>query len=415
MFKKRQLKNGIVLMSEHMESVRSVALGIWVCNGSRHETPELNGISHFLEHMFFKGTTKRNAREIATDIDSLGGELNAFTSKENTAFYVRVMDEYLEQGLELLTDIFSNPVFPEDELEREKGVVAEEIRMVLDTPDDYVHDLFSRQVWGEGTLGQPVLGTEDTVTSFDRDKLLSYINATYGNEHIVISCAGNFDDDRLMGGLEECFSSLKRASGAPESPVSSFSPGVQVHSKDLAEAHICLGMNGIPQNSDDRYGALLLNTALGGGMSSRLFQEIREKRGLAYSVYSFLSSYIDAGIWGFYAGTAGKNVTNVIETAIKEISEFPSSLEINEFERAKRQVKASIMLSLESSSRRMQNLANQQIYYGRYYSPQEIISNIEAVTLDDAKALAERLFTPAEYSLTVLGPADQAEVSAVLP
>jgi predicted Zn-dependent peptidase len=415
MFKKIELDNGMTLVCERMENVRSVAIGIWVNAGARHERPVKNGISHFLEHMFFKGTGKRTVQEIARDIDSLGGELNAFTSKENTAFYVRVMDECAEQGLELLADIFLNARFPDDEVQREKGVVCEEIRMVLDTPDDYIHDLFNLDVWGNEGLGQPVLGNEETVKSIERQDLLDYIENSYSVDRTVVSCAGNFDMDKLSKLLGNTLGRVSRPDIHEAGVKAEFRPHVSVYQKDLAETHICLGVSGIPQSSNERYTALLLNTVVGGGVSSRLFQEIREKRGLAYSVYSFLSSYSDNGAWGVYAGTGKENANQVIETAAKELAGISETLGSDELERAKRQVKASIMLALESSSRRMQNLANQQIYYGMFYSPQEIIMEIESVTLSDARDLARRLVSSGGTALTVLGPLEEADLSFDAP
>lgn len=412
MFKSLKLPNGIPLLLEQMSSMRSVAMGIWVLAGSRSEQSKMNGISHFLEHMFFKGTSSRNAQEIAVDIDAIGAELNAFTTKENTAYYIKVTDECVDQGLELLSDIFTGSVFPEEELKREQSVVCEEIRMYLDTPDDYVHDLFAKNVWGNGGIGQPVLGSEDTVKSFTRDSLLDYIESAYGNKSIAISCAGNFDMDQIEGLMKDKFGAIDRLSAKPEPIISDFKGTLNVYEKDLAETHICMGVKGIKQSSHDRYAALLLNTVLGGGLSSRLFQEVREKRGLAYSVYSFLSSYSDTGLWGIYAGTGKENVNKVIETATGEFSSLHETLSDDELERAKRQLKATIMFGLESSSRRMQNLANQQIFYGRHYTPDEILKEINSVTLSDAKDLAARLINSSSLAVTVLGPLKESDIVA---
>ncbi len=411
MFRTQKLDNGIPLLLEHMDGLRSVAMGIWVLAGSRYERPEKNGISHFLEHMFFKGTKKRSAQDIAIAIDSIGAELNAFTSKENTAFYIKVMDESIDEGLELLFDIFTESEFPEEELKREQSVVCEEISMVLDTPDDLVHDLFSADLWGGDALGQPILGSEDTVRSFSRDDLRSYASSAYGTDRIVISCAGNFNMDRIGSMIGDALGVSTRTSTVTAPKPSEFIPGLRVHKKDLAESHVCLGIKGIEQNSPDRYKALLLNTIFGGGISSRLFQEIRAKRGLAYSVYSFLSSYTDTGVWGIYAGTASQNVNKVIDTASKELAGLSSTVNIDELERAKRQLKASVMFGLESSSRRMQSLANQQIFYGRYYAPEEILAEIDAVALDDVRELAGRLVSEGRLAITVLGAAEESEVS----
>jgi predicted Zn-dependent peptidase len=407
MFKKQVLKNGIPVLMEQIRGVRSVSLGIWVKVGSRNEPPQLNGISHFLEHMFFKGTKKRTATDIAVAIDSLGGDLNAFTSKEGTTFYIKVLDEHLEKGVELLSDVFLRSVFPENEIEREKGVIKEEINMVEDTPDDYIHDLFSSSVWGAGGLGQPVVGTKKTVKSFTKNDLLGHIKKYYGTSDTIVACAGNFDSDKLMGMLEKNLGRLRRGSSPETGETPAFEPCVQVVGRDLAEVHVCLGIKGISQASPDRYGVLLLNAALGGGVSSRLFQEIREKRGLVYTVYSFLSSYIDIGLWGVYAGTGRKHVNTVIEKTLEELYGLHRNITEDELQRAKDQLKGSLVLGLESTSRRMQSLATQLIYYGRYFSPTEIMKSIDAVTLKDAKELAERLTSGSGTALTIYGPFDE--------
>jgi predicted Zn-dependent peptidase len=415
MFQKTHLQNGMPVVMERMTHLRSVSLGIWVRVGSRAETPESNGISHFLEHMFFKGTSKRTARDIAIEIDALGGELNAFTSKEGTTFYIKVLDEFLEQGFELLSDMFLNSTFPEEEVEREQEVVVEEIKMVYDTPDDYIHDLFAQSIWGENGLGQPILGTKGTVRSFDRDALLGHISRYYGTVDTVVACAGNFEPERLLGLLGESMGGLRRGTETERTGADEFKAKMNVHRRDLSEVHLCMGIRGIAQSSSDRYGALLLNTLLGGGISSRLFQEIREKRGLAYSVYSYLSSYSDTGLWGIYAGTAKRKLDEVLQRSLDEMMNLPRSLTLDELERAKAHLKGSLMLGLESTSRRMQNIASQEIYYGKYFPPKEIIKRIDKVTLDEAASLAERLISPGGVSLTVLGPVDRDEIKVELP
>ncbi|MEJ2181970.1 MAG: pitrilysin family protein [Nitrospirota bacterium] len=407
MFSKKALDNGVLVVMEQIRNVRSVALGIWVQVGSRHEPRERNGISHFLEHMFFKGTEKRTALDIAVDMDSLGGELNAFTSKESTTFYVKVLDEYLGRGVELLGDIFLGSTFPEEEIEREKSVVGEEIKMVEDTPDDYVHDLFNRSVWGEDGLGQAVLGTRDTVGGFSRENILEHIKNSYGTGNIVVACAGHFDEDALMENLNRALDGIGLGPKPQTGALPVFRPRESVHEKDLSEVHICMGVKALPQPSEERYHLLLLNTILGGGVSSRLFQEIREKRGLAYSVYSFLSMYGDTGLWGVYAGTGEEHAQEVVEHTAREFRSLAQTVTKQELERAKAQVKGNLILGLESTSRRMQNIAIQQIYYGRYYSPGEILKKIDAVTLEEVRHLAGRLASDGEVALTVLGPVEQ--------
>jgi len=406
-FKKTRLDNGITLLMEKIEHVRSVSLGIWVRTGSRDEAGDRAGISHFLEHMFFKGTESRSAQDIAIDIDSLAGELNAFTSKECTTFYIKVLDDSLEKGIDLLADIFLRSTFPPDEIEREKGVVIEEIKMTEDTPDDYVHDIFSSRAWGSRNIGLPVLGTEESVGAIKREHLVEYVNSRYVNDNVIISCAGNFDEGRLIDYLNNALRGFNRApasSGPLESAI--FTPGASIVNRDLSEAHICIGVEGIKQSSEDRYSALVLNTALGGGISSRLFQEIREKRGLAYSVYSFLSSYLDNGIWGIYAGSSPEKAGEVVEICVNEMKKLVDTLEEDEVERARTQLKGNIVLGLESTSRRMQNIANQEIYYGRYFSPDEIIGKINSVSLEVARETGRKMLGSRPPCVVALGRLD---------
>jgi len=411
MFRKYHLDNGIPLVVEQISNVRSVALGVWVRVGSRYEPGEINGISHFLEHMFFKGTRRRSSRDIAVEIDSVGGDLNAYTSRETTTFYVKVLDEHIDRGIDLLSDLFLHSTFPEEELEKEKRIIREEIKMVEDTPDDYIHDLFYQTIWGDENIGQSILGRRETIKSFQRDDLLSHIRKYYGTKDTVIACAGNFNPDRLISTLNETLGGLRRGSEPKKGRKPGFNPAAKVQSKDLSEAHICLGVEGIPVTSQDRYPLYLLNGILGAGVSSRLFQEIREKRGFAYSIYSFVASYVDTGLWAVYAGTAKKRVVEVIDLIMKEMNALRDSITGTDLQRAKDQMKGNLILGLESTNGRMQNIARQEIYFGRYYSPTEIIHEIDAVSLDEVKALSERMIQSNAMALTVLGPVDHSLVS----
>jgi len=407
-FKKIKLENGITLLMEKIEHVRSVSLGVWVRTGSRDETQDRAGISHFLEHMFFKGTKSRSAQDIAVDIDSLGGELNAFTSKEGTTFYIKVLDDFLDSGIDLLADIFLGSTFPPDEIEREKGVIIEEIKMTEDTPDDYIHDLFSSIAWGGVSVGLPVLGSVASVGSFKKEHLLEYVNSRYFVDNTIISCAGNFDENRLVHSLNTAFKGFDRKQAHPDRlKKADFQPTVSIVNRELSEAHICIGLEGIEQSSDARYAALVLNTALGGGISSRLFQEVREKRGLAYSVYSFLSSYLDSGIWGIYAGTSPENADEVVEISINELRKLTDTISEDEVERARTQLKGNIILGLESTSRRMQNIANQEVYYGRYFSPEEVIERINSVSIEDARNVGRMLLSGKSPCIAALGQLDE--------
>lgn len=414
MFKKEHLINGLPVVMEPIRNMRSVVLGIWVKVGSRHEPPEKNGISHFLEHMFFKGTKKRSAKDIAFEIDSLGGELNAFTSRENTTFYVKVLDEFLEKGLELLSDIFLNSTFPEEDIGKEKKIIKEEIKMVEDTPDDYIHDLSNQTIWGNSGLGQPVLGRRDTIKLFTKDDLISHIRKYYGTKDIVVSCAGNFETEHLLSLLNKNLGHLRRGSEPWRGAAPDFANKVEVFSKELSEAHICLGIKGIPQASDERYSLFTINTILGAGVSSRLFQEIREKRGLAYSIYSFIASYIDTGVWGVYAGVSRKKVREVIELILAEIYNLKDTVNETELQRAKNQLKGNIILGLESTSSRMNNIARQEIYYGKYYSPREIMNEIDSITVKQIKELTEQLVQKECFSLTIYGPVVADDLKGIL-
>ncbi|MGQ9570344.1 MAG: M16 family metallopeptidase [Thermodesulfovibrionales bacterium] len=414
MFRKEYLTNGIPVVMEPLRNMRSVAIGIWVKVGSRNEPYDKNGISHFLEHMFFKGTHKRTAKDIAIEIDSLGGELNAFTSKENTTFYVKILDEYIEKGVELLSDIFLHSTFPEEDIEKEKRIIKEEIKMVEDTPDDYVHDIFNHTVWGNTGLGQSVLGRRDTVKSFTREDLVSHIKKYYGIKDVIIACAGNFEPESLLTILNKHLGNLRRGSEPEKDTPPIFNTKIAVFHKELSEAHVCMGVEGIPQSSEERYNLSVLNTILGAGVSSRLFQEIREKRGLAYSIYSFVSSYIDTGIWGIYAGVGRKRVHELVELILKETSSLKDTVTETELERAKNHLKGNIILGLESTGSRMNNIARQEIYYGRYYSPKEIMKEIDSIKLSQIRELAERLLKRDAFSITVYGPLNERDLKDLL-
>jgi predicted Zn-dependent peptidase len=414
MFHKRYLSNGLPVVMEVLKNMRSFVIGIWVKIGSRYEPREKNGISHFLEHMFFKGTKKRTAKDIAIEIDSLGGELNAFTSRETTTFYVKLLDEYYEKGIDLLSDIFLNSTFPEEDIEKEKKIIKEEIKMVEDMPDDYIHDLSNQTIWGDEGLGQPVLGRRETIKSFTREDLLSHIKKYYGVKAIVISCAGNFDCDNVVNLLDKYFCDLRRGSEPKKGIVPVFNNRIEVYKKELTEAHLCLCVKGLPQASKERYNLYLLNTILGAGVSSRLFQEIREKRGLAYSIYSFVASYFDTGVFGVYAGVSRKKLREVLDLIIKEMEGLKDSITDDDLTRAKNQVKGNIILGLESSSNRMNNIARQEIYYGRYYSPKDVIKEIESVRLEDVKELSDRTIQRQYFALTVYGPVDYHDLQGII-
>ncbi len=414
MFVKEYLENGIPVVMESFKNVRSVAIGVWVKVGSRYETPAMNGISHFLEHMFFKGTKRRSPKDIAVEIDSMGGDLNAFTSRENTAFYIKVLDEYLEKGVDLLSDIFVHSTFPEDELAKEKKIIKEEVKMVEDTPDDYIHDLFNQTIWGDEGLGQSILGRRETIASFTREDLIRHIGKYYGTKDIIISCAGKFQPAKLIGLLGERFGGLRRGSEPRKGPPPEFKSDVKVYTKDISEAHICIGVPSVSQTSEDRYALFVLNTLLGGGVSSRLFQEIRENRGLAYSVYSYTSMYIDTGLWGVYAGVSKKRIREVAELIIHEMLSLKDTLTEEELDKAKRHLKGNMILGLESTNSRMNNIARQEINFGRYISPDEISKAVEMVSMKQLKELSERLLMKKSLSITAYGPLQKDVLDGIL-
>jgi predicted Zn-dependent peptidase len=407
MFIKEYLENGIPVVMESFRNVRSVAVGVWVKVGSRYEAHAENGISHFLEHMFFKGTKKYTAKDIAVEIDTMGGDLNAFTSRENTAFYVKVLDDYLERGINLLSEIFVHSTFPADEFEKEKKIIKEEIKMVEDTPDDYIHDIFSQAIWGQEGLGQPVLGRRESIASFTRDDIISHIRRYYGTRDLVVACAGNFDHKELMQILNTRLGSLRRGTETRTGATPEFQFNRKVFAKDLSEAHVCIGVPGIAQVSEDRYSLFILNTILGGSVSSRLFQEIRENRGLAYSVYSYTSMYLDTGLWGVYAGVSRKRVKEVCELIVREMLALAGTMKDDELDKAKRHLKGNMLLALESTNSRMNNIARQEMYFGKYISPDEIIRSVDKVSIAEVRDLAERLIGRDRFSAIAYGPLEK--------
>ena len=415
MFRKELLENGITVVMERMAGVRSFTAGIWVKAGSRGEPAPKSGISHFLEHMFFKGTSRRSARDIALEIDNIGGDLNAFTSKENTAFYVKVLDLHMEKGLDILADIFCHSTLNDEDIERERGVIKEEIKMVEDTPDDLVHDLFYTDIWGQGGLGRPVLGTRQSIKGISRDDLMGHVRRFYGTKDTIVACAGSFDPERLLEVLNDKLGHLRRGSEPEPLPTPDFGKGVNIHKKRLSEVHICLGVKGLAQAHPKRYEYYIMNTILGAGISSRLFQEIREKRGLVYTIYSFISSYADIGVFGVYAGAGRKKAEEVVSLMLEHLSALPGSLRQEELDKAKEQLKGNLILGLESTSTLMQNIAKQEIYLGRHFTPAEIIAEIDAVRLSGLKETAAMVLEGKVPVLSILGPVEGQPFGDVLP
>jgi predicted Zn-dependent peptidase len=379
---------------------------VWVRNGSRRETQEENGLAHFIEHMVFKGTERRSAEAIAREMDSVGGMLDAFTSKEQICFNAKVLDEHLPIAFDVIADLILRPKFDSQDLKKERQVVLEEIKMDLDNPEYLLHDIFTRGFWPEHSLGRPILGTPETVGSFEREVLNERFRDWFAPDHLVISAAGNVAHEQVMSLVQREFGSLLPARTLEESKAPLTEAPIHLETKrDLEQIHLCIGVPGLPLAHKDRFTAAILNNLLGGGMSSRLFQNIREKEGLAYAVFSELTPYSDAGMVTVYAGTAKETIGQVIDLTIKEfraMKESPVSDE--ELTRAKNHLKGSLMLSLESTSSRMTNLARQELYFGRFYSLDEILASIEEVTLDGVQSLARGFFRADQIAVTVLGP-----------
>jgi predicted Zn-dependent peptidase len=401
------LDNGLRLLTEQIPHVRSVSIGVWLTRGSRHEPAEHSGIAHFVEHMLFKGTTTRSAESIAQDIDSIGGQLDAFTAKEYASYYIKVLDENLPLAVDILSDIVMNPAFAEEDIEREKKVVLEEIKMVEDTPDDLVHELFTQYFWEGHPLGRPILGSPETVESLHRAVLGPYFAEAYTANNMVISAAGNLEHARVRELVERAFAGIRRDGPIVAEQPPLVSARVTLRNKELEQSHLCLGTSSFPQDHADRYISYVLNTLVGGSMSSRLFQNVREKRGLAYAVFSGLSAYRDAGTFTVYAGCAREAVSEVIDLVIEElraVKHVPA--EASELRRAKDHLKGSLMLSLENTASRMSHLARQEIYFDRQFSLDETLQGIEAVTPEAIQEVARRMFSDGAVAATVLGQLD---------
>jgi predicted Zn-dependent peptidase len=387
--------------------VRSVSMGAWVGSGSRDEAAELNGISHFVEHMVFKGTTSRTAQQIAREVDTIGGNLDAFTGKEMVCFNIKVLDENVAPALDVLADLVLHPTFTPEDLAREQGVILEEIKMDEDNPDYLVNEIFTQNFWKGDALGRPILGTKKTVSSFDQQKLFNFYAGRFTPRNMVFSAAGNLEHDEFVAQVEQQFSSLAASSegdvARQEAPVANAHITLK-RKKSLEQVQVCVGVPAPPVNHESRYGVYLLNTMLGGGMSSRLFQSIREDRGLAYSIYSEMSPFRDTGSLCVYAGTSVDKTEKVLRLTLDEFRRLKEeAVSEGELKRAKDQLKSNIVIGLESSGSRMANLARQQMYFGRFFGVEEITQEIEAVTPADIQRLAQELFRPEVMALTLLG------------
>ena len=387
-----------------MTQVRSISIGVWLTRGSRHERADRGGIAHFVEHMLFKGTDSRSAEDIAQAIDSIGGQLDAFTAKEYASYYIKVLDEHLPLALDILSDIVLNPAFSVEDIEREKKVVVEEIKMVEDTPDDLVHEIFTQGFWEDHPLGRPILGTRETVESFTTGTLRDYFRKAYVPGNFIVSAVGNLEHAHVRNLVEEKFGALKSVGDAVGEQAPTVVPKIQIRNKELEQSHLCLGSSSYPQDHDDRYSSYVLNTLLGGSMSSRLFQNVREKRGLAYAVFSGLAAYRDAGAFTIYAGCANEAVGEVIDLVVEELKAVKQTPVLPaELQRAKDHLKGSLMLSLENTASRMSHLARQEIYFDRQFGLDETLQGVERVTAEDVQRVASDLFGNDALAATVLG------------
>ncbi len=411
--KREVLPNGLIVLSEEMSHIRSISIGIWMKTGSRDEVADRNGISHFVEHMLFKGTTTRSAQAIAREVDSIGGNIDAFTGKETICFNIKVLDEHVPIAIDILSDLVLNPVFAPKDITREKGVILEEIKMDEDNPDYLVHEIFTQNFWKDHALGKPILGTKESVRSFHQDILFDFYRQRFAPNNMIISAAGNLNHREFTDLIHARFADLKRVPNGFHQPAPTITPHLITRNKrSLEQVQLCVGVESHPISHEKRYVSYILNTILGGGMSSRLFQKIREEQGLAYSIYSDLNPYRDTGCLSVYAGTSVESTPSVVDSVLAEFRELKAGgLPAEELRRAKDQLKGSLMLSLESSTSRMSNLARQEMYFERFFSLDETIEQIEMVTTDEVAEMSQQLFQPDRIAVTVLGNLDGLKLS----
>lgn len=405
MYQRATLPNGLRIICEPMPHVHSVSIGVWVGTGSRYEAPDNNGISHFIEHMLFKGTLRRTTKQIAEEIDAVGGQLNAFTTKEYTCYYVKVLGERFHLGVDLLADMFTNSLFAPDEIEKEKQVVLEEIKCYEDSPDELVHDLFAGAVMKGHPLGRPILGTPESIARINRQVIMDYLLQHYTSDNIVFAAAGNVQIDQIIAAVEKSFSKLKGEFRPKFPQIPAFKPEMVLKSKDTEQVNLCIGTRGVKRGHLDRYAVLVLDSILGGSVSSRLFQELREERGLVYVTGSNHSAFKDTGIFTVYAGTSLRNYHEVVGLIKQEIKRFYNEpVSDKELNRAKEQLKGNLLLSLESTCNRMSRIAKIELYQEQLLTPEESVAKLEAVTKEDVLRVAGELFGSEELTITAIGP-----------
>ncbi|BAE52193.1 M16 family metallopeptidase [Paramagnetospirillum magneticum] len=399
-----RLNSGLKIVTDPMDTVETVSLGVWVDAGTRHEPAEINGVSHLLEHMAFKGTARRSALDIAEEMDAVGGHLNAYTARDHTAYYAKVLKEDAALALDIISDILQNSTLEAEELGREQAVVVQEINQAIDTPDDIIFDHFQATAYPDQPLGRPVLGSEELVRAMSRDQVMGYLRGNYSAPRMVLSASGRIDHDHLVAAAGAAFSQLPPHHAAVTDQAR-YVGGDYREERDLEQVHVVVGFDGVAYDDPDYYSASVLSTLLGGGMSSRLFQEVREKRGLVYSIYSFASSYNDGGLFGVYAGTGEDEVAELIPVMCDEIVKVCGGVNEPEVQRARAQLKASILMSLESTTSRCEQLARQVVIYGRPVPVAEVVEKVEAITAEDCARVARRLFagTPTFAAIGPLG------------
>jgi predicted Zn-dependent peptidase len=412
MYKKTTLPSGLRVLTETMPAVRSASIGVWADVGSALETREGRGISHLVEHMLFKGTTRRSARAIAETMDGVGGNLNAFTDKETTCYYAKVIDRHVPLALDVLADMFLNSTFDPAELAKEQNVVLEEIKMYEDSPDELIHDLFLQTMWEGANLGEPTIGFADSVVKVTPDDLRAHMRAHYAPNSVIVAAAGNVEHERFVEMVAEQFASFEGSCALPLAEAPPTTPAVHVRHKDSEQAYVVVGTRGLSVRDERRYAVSLLDTILGGGMSSRLFQEIREKRGLVYTVYSFQAAYREAGLFGVYAGTSPENVQSCIDLTVEQFHRIADvRVSEDELHLAKEHMKGNLTLSLESTSSRMIRLGRNEFALGRYLPAEEIEARIDAVTAEELQELAQELLPDRNVGLCVIGPVDESSIA----
>lgn len=405
MYSRITLENGLRIVSEQIPYVRSISIGIWIATGSRNENHENNGVSHFIEHMLFKGTERRTAKEIAESIDFIGGQLNAFTGKECTCFYTKTLDNHADIAIDVLSDMLFHSTFSEKDIETEKRVILEEIGMYEDSPEELVHDILTESIWNGNPLGYPILGTAESLSKIDRDVAKKYMDEYYIPENTVISVVGNFDENEILRQIEQKFRSWKSDSDMnrkKEKP--DFIPTSIIREKDTEQVHMCLGFEGVESGNDDLYAMMAVNNILGGGMSSRLFQNIREEKGLVYSIYSYPSSYLDSGLFTIYGGMNPEHLDKVIKLTVGEIKLLQDKgISADELNKAKEQLKGSYILGLESTSGRMNSIGKSELLLGYINTPEEILQKIDEITPEHVDKIIRNIFDLERISFSAVG------------